>query len=363
MSGGSSQPPVASFSGFGGTSQANPNIGFNNTSGFAAPNTFQNNAQTAAGGSSIFGGGNTNAGMFGGQPPNQSVPGGLFGQAQSQPATNTTGGLFGNTNTNTGLFGANTQNQNNAGFKPAATGGLFGNTAPSTPAFGGTTTNFGATQPSQGLFAGNAPGTGGLFGGQSSTQQAPTTPMFGGSPGFNTQPQTGGLFGQTQPATGGLFGNPQSQPQTGGLFGQTQPQTGGLFGANQPSQGGLFGQTQSATGGLFGATAQLSTGAPTSQQTGGLFGAQTQAFGTNLVSGFLSQTQPQPQSQPSMFGSFQPPMPPTNPNAEVATLILNGLFNTDFFKQMMNGTASTPYEDLVNSVKKKNNNISFDDKY
>jgi hypothetical protein len=54
------------------------------------------------------------------------------------------------------------------------------------------------------------------------------------------------------------------------------------------------------------------------------------------------QTQPQPQPQPSMFGSFATPTA-SNPNSEVATLILNGLFNTDFFKQMMNGSASTPY--------------------
>ncbi|KZV62284.1 hypothetical protein PENSPDRAFT_692653 [Peniophora sp. CONT] len=204
----------------------------------------------------------TTGGLFGSATGQSSTGGDLFGanNASTQPAA---GGLFGNNNANTGqpatgggLFGANNNTQ------PAQTGGLFGSTnqqqqQPATGGglFGSNTSN---NQPAGGLFGStnnNAqPSTGGgLFG--STTAQPATSGLFGST--NNSQPaQGGGLFGSTAgastsnaPGTGGLFGGNSTTANAGSsqgpLFGSTAP---GLFAskstASTPAQQHVDAQAQ-----------------------------------------------------------------------------------------------------------------------
>ncbi|KAL2891716.1 Nucleoporin NUP145 [Ceratocystis lukuohia] len=212
------------------------------TSAFGTSNN-TNQTQTSAFGSSISGGG-----------------GGLFGANNNTTTTNSTG--FGTNNNNTtsafgsggGMFGA----------KPAGTGGLFG---------GASTTN----TPS-----------GGLFGNSNAASSGTTSNAFGSN--------TGGAFGQTNTpaAGGGLFGNNAAKPATnafGSAFGSnnTTGTTTGAFGQSNTATPGAFGQTNTGTtgGGLFGGGAT-----PAANTGGGLFGnnnttaaASTNAFGaTNTIS-------------------------------------------------------------------------------
>jgi nuclear pore complex protein Nup98-Nup96 len=270
------------FGGFGSNNNAAPaTTGFganSNTSGGLFGGTANNNTPSAFGQNtgSAFGSSTntTGGGLFGGSKP---ATGGLFGAANTTPATGTTGGLFGGgaTTNTTGGFG---------------TGGAFGS---SNTGGGGL---FGNNQ--------NKPATGGLFGGSAST----TTP-FGGAPNTNTFGQSntgGGLFGQNNTSTPApAFGGNNATTNTGGgLFGNT----GGAFGQNnqaptqnQPTGGGLFGgfgqnnqQNQQKPGGLFGGASTANTGGGlfgqqnnTAQQSGGLFGGS--AANTNTGGGLFGQ--------------------------------------------------------------------------
>ncbi|KAI8935238.1 hypothetical protein NX059_007827 [Plenodomus lindquistii] len=286
---------------------------------------------------SAFGANNSSGGgLFGQAKP---ATGGLFGAANTTPASGT-GGLFGsasNTSTTggfgsgTGGFGAaaNTGGSLFGQAKPA-TGGLFGGsgtaTNTTTTPFGGSTNTgaFGQSNTGGGLFGqqNNNTSTTGAFG-ANNTSTNTGGGLFGGGAstgafGQNNQAQqptqaAGGLFGggsafgqnnqQNQPKPGGLFGSATTTPATGGgLFGQANTQaqpSGGLFGnsttANNNTGGGLFGQKPAATtGGLFGS----STAGNAGQSGGGLFGGlgaqnnNQQNAGGSLFGGQNNQQKP-----------------------------------------------------------------------
>lgn len=251
---------------------------------------------------------------------------GLFGNTQSKPA-------FGAPATNTGssfLFG-NTANQQNTtqNANPSSSFSFGGNnstsafgksaSAGSTPNLFGQNSTFGAstgqaqtqTQPQTGGLFGNSntASSGGLFG-----KPAASGGLFGGNATQNNaqSTQSGGLFGSTPaPAapSGGLFGNSSAAPATGGLFAKpaAAPAAGSLFGQQnaQPQQttlGGLFG-AKPASGGLFGASA------PAPAPLGGLFGAtntsNTSTTSNGLFSGNTNNAQPS-------FSWSQNQQPPSN---------------------------------------------------
>ncbi|KAG8180121.1 hypothetical protein JTE90_012136 [Oedothorax gibbosus] len=311
------------------------------TTAFGAP------ASTSTGGFGGFGvPSNTNS-LFGSSTPSTQSSGGLFGNTSnsafgtprpgfggfnaSTPGT----GLFGqNTNTGTGMFGSA------GGFNAtAATSGTTIKfnppTGTDTMIKGGTSTNistrhqcitcmkeyenksleelrmedyaanrkggagsavgmgFGTTtQPTGGLFGGNAAASTSAFSFGSTTQ---SKPMFGTTGATNTFGTSGGLFGQpAQTQNTGLFGKsvgfgaPTAAAAPAFSFGASTGTS--LFGQNN-QQKPLFGQTTGGTG-LFGSTAttQQSTGFGTNtafgafgannQQTTGLFGAKPTGFGT-----------------------------------------------------------------------------------
>lgn len=173
---------------------------------------FGNSGTTSTTGAAIN---NAGTGFSFGQSNNSGTAtqaGGLFGQSNNNPTTNTTaptGGLFGQNNNNPttnataptgGLFG-----QNNSNSLNTTSGGLLGNTAP------------------------NNTNSGGLFGGNQQQSVNAGGGLFGNRPGGAN---TGGLFGNNQPQgttnSGSLFNNQQQGATTGGgLFGkpaQNQPQ-------------------------------------------------------------------------------------------------------------------------------------------
>lgn len=249
----------------------------------------------------------------------QPASGGLFGSTTT--ASQPSGGLFGKpaapttAGSNTGLFGSNTGAPGTTG-----SGGLFGSTTNAgTGSLLKRPSSAGPTSTTTGAF-----GSGGLFGGNSATNQASTgttagagglfgskpagtttgTGLFGSTTGnTNTGTTGGGLFGSnTGTSTGtGLFGSTANNANTsttgGGLFGSnnaaTGAQTGGLFGSNPAAAkpGGLFGTTatsNTASGGLFGNTAGTTSGGlfgqGTSNTTGGLF-AKPNTLGTSNLAG------------------------------------------------------------------------------
>ncbi|KAJ5156638.1 hypothetical protein N7492_009441 [Penicillium capsulatum] len=205
--GGQQNTTGSAFGGFGSQNQTQNKPLFG-----GGGSTFGSNNQQQQSGTGLFGGG-------GGLGSSTTGSTGLFGQSQPQQQQQGTGSLFGGgTQTQQpaagtgGLFGS-TQNQQQA--KP---GGLFGSSTGT--ATGGGLGGFGSTQTQQ-------PGgtTGGLFG---STQ--------------NQQAQKpGGLFGSTGTTGGGMFGGQSTTNQgTGSLFGglgqQQQPAGNSILGASQPAQ-------------------------------------------------------------------------------------------------------------------------------
>lgn len=284
--------------------------------------------------------------MFGG--------GGLFGQAQQQPAQ-TGGGLFGNagqtgssgflgqTQQSTGLFPTTTQT---SPFQQQTQGSPFGGSA-----FG----TFGTTQATQGLGTAPPTGTQGLL------YKDKVDSALGGRlqsilsiPGVNDKKKVSNSHTHTQlfaykhncvhtyvclqtlmhmryedymnpSATAGAaqqsaFGSSPTQGLFGGagntLAGNTMAGNT-MFGSQtppRPAGGGLFGSAPSTSGGLFG---QTQTTPATNNSGFGLFGQQqTPATSTG---GLFGQTQQQPQTsggglfgstttQPSggLFGSTQP---------------------------------------------------------
>ncbi|KAL2798373.1 hypothetical protein BJX66DRAFT_45185 [Aspergillus keveii] len=243
------------FGGFGGTNTSS-STPFGNTTATASP--FGGGQQQQTG--SAFGGFGQNQN----QTQNQTQNKGLFGAfGNSQPSTNTAGGLFsgGSANTGTSLFG-----QNNQQTQQQPGGSLFG---------GGNNQQAGTSS----LFGGNQQqGQKSLFGGTGTTG----TSTFGGF--GNTQNQQSGT---------GLFGGAQSQQiQKPSLFGGTNTGGSSLFGGNTATQNtgsSLFGNTQNQQ-----------------QQTGGL--------GTSSLFGGSQQQQPQmQQSQQAAPGSLQASLLEGNP--------------------------------------------------
>ncbi|AET38033.1 FG-nucleoporin NUP116 Ecym_2290 [Eremothecium cymbalariae DBVPG len=324
----------------------------NNASPFGQSSTFNQAANTSAGG--LFGQNNNQqqqqpGSMFASSNNQQS--GGLFGQNNTQQQST---GLFGNANSATATFGqSNTSGLFN---KPTTAGGLFGQSGTQPQQQGGGL--FGQNNTNTVFGQGN-PSSGGLFG---QTQQA-QPPQAGGPSGagagagagiFGQNTQQGSLFGQSnntqqpqqqqqQPQQGGLFVQ-NGQQQQGGLFGQnsgsnsfrqtSNAAAGGIFGSKPPATGGLFGQNtvggnrfgqpttnNTNTGGLFGQNnAQQQSGGMfgsnnTQQPSGGLFGQNSNAqqqpgsglFGQNnntqqLGGGLFGQNNNQQQGG-GMFGS------------------------------------------------------------
>lgn len=233
--------------------------------------------------------------MLGSTTANSAPSFGGFGSGVNSGNTNATGGPFGNASrpTSGGLFGtgSNASGNTNAQSTPFGTqkpGGLFGATnnsaAQGNGLFGSKPSGmFGATNNN--LQAGGLLGNlgtssvnqrGGLFGSGGNEQS--TGSLLG--PNASGQNQ-GSLFGASKPATGGLFGGNSSTNNTNAqgssLFGSSgnKSTTGGLFGTsgtNPSSQGGgLFGSSSnnfsSQGGGLFGSNRQdTSTLKPGSQQ-------------------------------------------------------------------------------------------------
>ncbi|GAO17372.1 hypothetical protein UVI_02038920 [Ustilaginoidea virens] len=140
----------------------------------------------------------------------------------------TTGGLFGSTQpkTGTGLFGSSTTAATGPTGQTGTTGGLFGGISSSQP------TQQSSINTGTGLF--------GAASTQTQTQPAPSGGLFGGNP--TTQQQQQQPQPQPQQTGGGLFGastaNTQAAaPTAGGMFGQSQATTsGGLFVQTQPQQ-------------------------------------------------------------------------------------------------------------------------------
>ncbi|KAH7909456.1 nucleoporin autopeptidase-domain-containing protein [Hygrophoropsis aurantiaca] len=340
--------------------------------------------------------GRKTAGAFGqssfGAPVSTTPATGLFGAAQTQPATNplfgnntfgganaTTnqtnpaGGVFGNfgqnaatnaqpSGTGTGLFGSTfgqtqqqqqQQQQQPSAFgafgqpqqpqqqqqqpqQPAASGGIFGGGA------------FGQSKPASTFGTGTtfgAPATGGAFGatntfGQAATQPAPTTGLFGQPQAQQQNAGTGafGALGANTQAKPSIFGQPaQPAPATTsfGLFGnqQQQPQ------AQQPQSGGLFGSTG---GSLFGQPQQNQSSQQQPQpQSGGLFGntqtTQPSAglFGSTSGGGLFGNTQQQNQAQqPTQNTSLFGPKPATTTTGS------GGLFGGGFGQANNNSNAA-----------------------
>ncbi|KAF7302186.1 Peptidase S59 domain-containing protein [Mycena indigotica] len=199
------QPTQNAFGGnslFGGGQQQQPAQQPSAFGGFGT-----NNQQQQTAGNSLFGGntanpaGTTNS-LFGGGGANTGS--GLFGNNNQQQQTNSlfgnkpTTGLFGGTNTTnnaptTGLFGNTTQQQ-----QPSAFGGnsLFGAPKPAASALGQSNSMTGS-----GLFGG-----GGAFG-NSTTNNAGTSNLFGGSMNLNNsqQPQQMLTTSIAQPIATDLF--------------------------------------------------------------------------------------------------------------------------------------------------------------
>lgn len=256
--------------------------------------------------------------MFGtgGSSSDQQKPGGgsLFGT----PAGQQTGRLFGSTATGGGgLFG---------GTQASSTGGLFGTSTssqqpPTTSLFGTAPTQStvgGATQPPATTTTG-----GGLFG-ASATPGAPTTSLFGAAkpsdqptgglfgggasqpPAVGTAPTTSLFGGTTQPATGGggLFGAPAPKQQaTTGLFGTPTPATGGIFGtAAKPAQPAAA----PAAGGLFGAPTAAATPGTTEPTAAGAAAAGT-------TPSLFVQPKVAAPTAPSLFGAAPTTAAPTTP--------------------------------------------------
>ncbi|KAM0815156.1 putative Nucleoporin NIC96 [Seiridium cardinale] len=233
--------------------------------------------------------------LFGNSTATPSLGGGLFGNANANqnnttPATSApaTGGLFG------GLL-----NQN----KPAGSGGLFGGASstatPGQPASGGL---FGTANAPTAQAQSNT-GVGGLFGTANAQPNTANTNSPFGSANANAASNTAGNTG----TGGGLFGNATAtnQPSIGGGG-------GGLFGAlntqNKPaSGGGMFGnataqpQQSNTGGGLFGTS--IATAQPSN--TGGFgLGQSTNQAGQSVLSLGLPQQSSNGQSQATPMGYF-----------------------------------------------------------
>lgn len=362
--------------GFGSTAASTP---FGGAGTSAAPSGFGSTPTAGGGGfgstgsNPLFGASKPATSLFGGGSPagaSTSQPSSLFGGG-----TSTTGGFGGSAGTGTGggfgsgssLFGSNSQQQQQQqqpqnkplfGGGAGATGGTgtggfggfggqqtssaaapFGGTAATTTPFGqnqqtgagggGAFGGFGQNQnqtQNKGLFGG-----GGGFGANAQQQQQPSTgsSLFGGGAGAGAGAGAGGssLFGgqnqqqpQQQNAGSSLFGGGAQQPGAGGssLFGggaqqQQQPKPGGgLFGSGTPTAGtgaspfGGFGNNQSQPAGgssLFGGGAAAQQ---PQQQKPSLFGGGT-GGGSSLFGG--GQSTAAPGGGSSLFGNSQTQQP------------------------------------------------------
>lgn len=250
--------PPASCCGIYGTNTTTTTTSFGNASN--TPGAFNQQQSTPFGqqpSSSVFAQPNQNIFAKSAQPPNQ------FGATSSS------------------IFGGGTpQNQ---GFKGQTNNSVFANNQvqPQSDIFRQANTNFG-TQ-----------GSSSIFGGQPTTTQVATSPIFTGPQPTNTsifgggQPTGGSIFtGQTNPLS--IFGGQQNvSPQ---FSSQTQPLSGNVFSNQSPNT--TFGQN------IFGASSNNQTfGVP----------APVQSIPQQTSTSFFGMGPNQPQNaQQSIFGQQQP---------------------------------------------------------
>ena len=348
----------AGFGAFGGQNQASTGFGASSTSSGGLFGQQNKNPFGTQGSTGLFGGTGSGSGGFG----TGASGGGSFGASASTGfGANTQPQNQGTAST---PFSAHTEkdtttNQNvhyqsitflqpyqNFSFEELrmadyAQGRRWGNQNGQAGAFGAST-GFGGFGGTSNPGFGTNSGSGGLFGGASTSQAPFGQSQQSSSPGFGSGNATTGssIFGQ-KPSTG-LFGNTTttSGQQSGSLFG-TSGATG--FGGGNTSGfssgntgGGIFGQqnqNQNKTGFGFGSGSNTgsfgtgfgqqnqqnnagngSTGAFGAAKPGGLFGSATTStslFGSNQNQ--QQQTQPQQQNS-SPFGGFgQPQQQNQNP--------------------------------------------------
>ncbi|KAL1598969.1 hypothetical protein SLS60_008114 [Paraconiothyrium brasiliense] len=257
-------------------------------------------------GSKPFGSSTTGGGLFGGGSTSTNTFGG-FG------STNNTTSAFGGGNTSGGLFGQNKPTGFGSTNNTSGTGGLFGG--------GSTSGGFGTTNNTSGGFGSS---TSGGFGANSNnnTNNGTAGPPF--QPFTEKDPGTANASAQYQTITfqqpysnysleelrvvdyaqGRRYGNQNGQA---GAFGQStgfggfgsNSNTTTNFGANNTNTGGLFGSQNTTTSAPFGGSNTTSAfGSNNNSSGGGIFGQNKPAGGL-----FGGGTTTQPGATGGLFGS------------------------------------------------------------